>query len=108
MEFLIEYTDIIEQKELLYDIEEWSFNTEPRVQEINFDISINKLNLTAINDDNRIVQVSGFCGLDKKMKSEFNVPYRQKGMLKILDDLPSGLGSYQVGEIDFPVFLNMK
>src|SRR6218665_2686783 len=77
MKFLIEYTDTADQKILIYDIEYCSFDTEPTVREINFDVVINKLNLTAIDDDNKIVQVWGFCGYNEWIKSRYEAPERR-------------------------------
>lgn len=108
MKFLIEYTDTIEPKTLIYDIEECSFDTEPTVQEINFDVLINKLNLTVIDNDNRIVQVWGFCGYNEWIKSSYEVPERKKGNLKILDDLTSGVGSYSIYKEELPVYINVQ
>ncbi|MGS2765241.1 hypothetical protein [Sinomicrobium sp. M5D2P9] len=108
MKFLIEYTDTVEQKTLIYDIEECSFDTKPTVQEINFDVVINKLNLTAIDDDNRIVQVWGFCGYNEWIKSSYEVPERKKGVLKVLDDLTSGVGSFSIYKEDVPMYVNVQ
>lgn len=108
MKFSIEYTSNIEPRKIIYRIDEWSFDTEPTVQETNFDVVINKLNLTAIDDDNKIVQVWGFCGLDKKMKSSYEVPERKKGVLKVLDDLPSGVGSFSINKEDVPMYVNVQ
>jgi len=108
MKFLIEYTDTADQKILIYDIEYCSFDTEPTVREINFDVVINKLNLTAIDDDNKIVQVWGFCGYNEWIKSRYEAPERKKGTLKILDDLESGIGSFSINKEDVPMYVNVQ
>ncbi|QJB37208.1 hypothetical protein HF324_04810 [Chitinophaga oryzae] len=108
MKFCINYTNVIEQKTLIYHIEECSFDTEPAVQEINFDIALNKLNLTATDDDNKIAQVGGFCGYNEWIKSNYQVPERKSGVLKVLDDLVSGEGSYAISKEDFPVYVNIQ
>ena len=77
MKFLIEYTDTMRQATLIYDIEECSFDTEPTVQEINFDVVLNKLNLTVIDDDNKIAQVWGYCGYYEWIKSSYKIPARK-------------------------------
>jgi uncharacterized protein YbdZ (MbtH family) len=107
MKFLVEYTDTVKQATLTYDIEECSFDTEPTVQEINFDVVLNKLNLTAIDDDNKIVQVWGFCGYNEWIKSSYEIPARKRGTLKVLDDLTSGVGSYSISKKDLPVYVNI-
>jgi hypothetical protein len=108
MKFLVEYTDTVKQATLTYDIEECSFDTEPTVQEINFDVVLNKLNLTAIDDDNKIVQVWGFCGYNEWIKSSYEIPERKRGTLKVLDDLTSGVGSYSINGKDLPVYVNVQ
>lgn len=108
MRFLIDYTDTLEPKSLIYNIEECSFDTEPTVEEINFDVVLNKLNLTAIGDDNKIAQVWGFCGYNEWIKSDYEVPERKKGTLKVLDDLPSGVGSFSIKKEDVPMYVNTR
>lgn len=106
MKFNIEYTGNTEQRRLTYDTEECSFDTEPSIHETNFDIVVNKLNLTVI-DDNRVVQVWGLCGYNEWIKSNDLVPMSDKGILKIDDDLEDGL-SHRVDEIDFQIFVNTQ
>jgi len=108
MKFLTEYTETIRQKTLIYNFEECSFFSEPSVQEINFDVVINKLNLTAIDNDNKIVQVWGFCGYNEWIKSSYEVPESEKGELKVLDNLISGVGSYSINNKDLPVYVNVQ
>jgi hypothetical protein len=108
MKFLIEYTDTLEQKNLIYDIEEYSFDTVPTVQETNFDIVINKLNLTVIDDNNKIVQIWGFCGYNEWIKSNCKIPESRKGVLKVIDDLEAGVGSYSVSKEELPVYVNVE
>lgn len=108
MKFKIEYTNTIERKNLIYNIEECSFDTEPLIQEVNFDVVLNKLNLTTIDDDNKIVQVWGFCGYNEWIKSNHEVPKSKTGILMILDDLASGLGSYSINKEDLPIYVNVE
>lgn len=108
MKFLIEYSNEVEQKTLIYNIEDCSFETESSTLEINFDVVINKLKLTAIDNDNRIVQVWGFCGYNEWIKSSYEVPERKKGVLKVLDDLPSGVGSFLINKNDVPMYVNVQ
>ena len=106
MKFDIEYTGDIEQRKLIYDTEEYSFDTEPSIHETNFDIVVNKLNLTIV-DDNRVAQVWGFCGYNEWIKSNDLVPMSDKGILKVVDDLEDGL-SHRVGECNFQIFVNTQ
>jgi hypothetical protein len=107
MKFDIEYTGIAEHRVLSYNIEECSFDIEPTVQEINFDIVVNKINLTVV-DDNKIIQVLGFCGLAARMKSDYTVPKSKKGILKVIENLEVGVGSYRVNKEDLPVYVNTQ
>lgn len=106
MKFKIEYTGISENRQLIYRAEEHSFDMETIENETNFDIVINKLNLTTIND-NKIVQVWGFCGLATWMKSNCEVPESKKGVLQVIDDLEIGVGSYSVNREELPVHVNV-
>jgi len=104
MKFLIEYTGVAEQRSLTYDVEECSFDIEPTVQEIEFDVVVNKLNLT-VTDNGKVVQVWGFSGYNEWVKSDCIVPQRSKGTLKVIDNLDYGV-SYRVRQEDFPVYVN--
>jgi hypothetical protein len=106
IKFDIEFTESAEQRRLIYDIEECSFDTEPSVREINFDIVVNKLNLTVV-DDNRVVQVWGFCDYNEWVQSNDLVPTSSKGTLKVIGDLEGGL-SYRVGKDDYETFVNKQ
>lgn len=106
MKFLVEYTGETENRLLKYVTEDCSFNSEPSVQEINFDLALNKLNLT-VADENKVVQVWGFCGYGEWLKADSNVPQYRKGILKVVDDLEPGF-SYGVNNDDWPVYVNEK
>ena len=106
MKFLVEYTGVSEQRTLIYNVEEYSFDVEPTVQEVEFDVVVNKLNLTVI-DNGKVVQVWGFSGYYEWKKSDCIVPQSQRGILKVTDNLDYGL-SYRVREEDFPVFVNLQ
>lgn len=69
MIFSIQYKNVIDAKHLRYDIDECSFFTEPSIYGMNFDIVINKLNLSAIDTDNKIAQLWGFCGYKEWKKN---------------------------------------
>lgn len=106
MKFSIEYTNSVEQKELMYYMNDCSFNTEPTLNQSNLDIVINKLYLTSIDEDNKIVEVWGFCPYKGWIKSKIQVPEYNKGILRVLDNLEYGVGSYRVA--DWPVYRNKK
>jgi hypothetical protein len=106
MKFLIGYTGVAEQRTLTYDVEECSFDIEPIVQEIEFDIVLNKLNLTVTNNG-KVVQVWGFSGYNEWVKSDCSVPQSKKGTLNVIDNLEYGL-SYRIQQEDFPVYVNSQ
>lgn len=107
MKFKIEYTGVLENRLLTYDIEECSFDMEPIVHGVNFDLVVNKLNLTVV-DDNKIVQVWGYCGLAAWMKSDYTVSHSIKGTLKVVEDLKAGVGSYKVNIEELPVYITTQ
>lgn len=108
MKFIIDNINEIENKTLIYDVEEFSFYTEPHINKINFDVVLNKLNLTASGIDNKIIQVSGFCGYKEWIESNYEVPKSRRGVLKILESLPAGLGSYPIYDENVSTYVNLK
>ncbi|AZB18812.1 hypothetical protein EG352_13990 [Chryseobacterium indologenes] len=89
MKFIIEYTNHTQNRVLKYIIDEYSFDSEPTLNEINFEIVVNKLSLTA-SENNEIVQVLGFCPYGEWIKGDYNVPKSRKGILKVKDNLDPG------------------
>jgi hypothetical protein len=108
MKFFLDYTDILEQKTLIYDTGECSFDTEPTAKEINFDIILNRLNLTTIDSDNKVIQVWGFCGYNEWIKSNYEVPQSKKGILKVFNKLTSESGSFLITREDVPMYVNVQ
>lgn len=108
MKFIIKYSNSIEQKKLTYLADECSFDIEPTIHEINFDVVINKLNLTVAGDDNRIVQVWGFCPYSLWIKANYNVPQYARGILKVATDLKPGFAYAINNDSEWPVYVNAK
>jgi hypothetical protein len=108
MKFLINYTGTPEQRTLIYRDEEFSFDMNQWVYEIDFEIAINTLTFSII--DGKVTQFNGFCGLNKKMKADYNVPQSQKGELKILhsEKYWDRAGCYRVNKEDCPVYVNIQ
>jgi len=108
MEFLIENTGNSEQRTLIYREDEFSFDMEPWVHEIDFDIAINTLTLTVV--DSKVIQLSGFCGLNKNMQANYDVPQNKKGELKILhsENYSGGIGCYGLNKDTLPVYVNAQ
>ena len=109
MKFIIDvYKDIWQyfwQQQLIYIPEEYSFYRDSVVNKIDIELIVNKISLTV--SDNIIVNVSGFCGLDKTMKSNYQVPAFQKGILKVEHNLKYGF-AYGINEKDLPVHINIQ
>ncbi|MDR2914057.1 MAG: hypothetical protein LBV74_04390 [Tannerella sp.] len=108
MKFIVEYTGKSEQRTLIYREEEFSFDMEPWIYGLDFEIAINTLTLTII--DGKVTQLGGFCGLNKKMKTNYNVPQSPKGELKVLQpekywDKP---GAHGLNKEDWPVHVNIQ
>ncbi len=108
MEFFIEYTGNSEQKVLIYREDEFSFDMEPWIPGLDFEIAINTLTLSVI--DGKITQLNGFCGLNKKMKANYAVPQSRKGDLKILhpEKYLDKAGCYGVNKEDWTVYVNAR
>ena len=105
MIFEIEHSVERENRVLKYITEEYSFDTEPPVQEMDFDLVLNRLNLTVL--DKKVVQVWGFSGYNEWTKSDCIAPESKKGSLKITNELEYGF-SYRIYEKDYPVYVNFK
>lgn len=52
--------------------------------------------------------MGGGCGLTAWMKSNCEVPKSRKGVLKVVDDLEIGVGSYRVNREELPVHVNIQ
>ena len=104
MNFKIDYTGLSENRILIYNFKESSFDMEPTFKEIDFDIVLNEINLTVV--DNKIAQLWGFSGHKTWLDTSFDVPQSKKGVLKISDSLEPGF-SYRI-QREFPVFFNKK
>ncbi|MCD7932447.1 MAG: hypothetical protein LUH15_14435 [Tannerellaceae bacterium] len=107
MKFIIEFTEISSQKTLIYRTDEHSFDMEPWTCGIDFEIALNTLSLTVV--DGTIIQLNGFCGLNKSMKSDCKVPIYKTGLLKILnpENYIVESGAYKLTKEDWPVKINI-
>ena len=107
MKFSIDYNGKKEDRLLTYDTNEYGFNIEPKVSKINFGLILNTLDLTVIDDDRRIIEVLGFCGLNPSMISNHDVPLYKEGTLKVIDNLDPGF-SYRIHNKEQPIYVNIK
>lgn len=105
IKFTTKYSEKIENRLLHYSIEDLSFDTEPNVSRIDLSLILNKLNLTVV--DNKIVQIWGFCGNARTVKTTKDVPSYFKGTLMIEHSLQYGI-SYGIYNNEVPVYFNDK
>ncbi|HTE01639.1 MAG TPA: hypothetical protein VK668_20265 [Mucilaginibacter sp.] len=105
MKFRIEYRNNIEERVLTYIEEDYSFDMEPIVKQIDFELILNKLSLSVLN--NRIIQLWGYCGLNKNMKSNYEVPKYKKGILVVENYLEHSF-AYGINGKDVPIYVNIE
>lgn len=104
--FIIKYKDNLESfwlQKLLYIPEEHSFFMENIVRDVEIELVLKTISLGICN--NMVVNVSGFCGLNSFMKSNFQVPKYQKGILNVVHNLKFGY-AYGIYNYDLPVHVN--
>ncbi len=104
MKFFIDYDSKAEKRSLKYLPNEYSFDTDPSVHEVNFTVIINKLNLT-VDNHNVIIQIWGFCPYGTWIKANYSVPKYKQGTLRVIDDLEPGF-AYGVNDDDWPIYVN--
>lgn len=103
MKFLIDDSNEIGQQQLIYIEEECSFYTEVVSGRIDIEVVINKISLFVV--DNKIIDLSGFCGFNEWIKSKHQVPEYNKGILKVEHNLEYGF-AYGIKDEDFPIYVN--
>ena len=105
MKFIVEYRNFTQQHLLTYIPEECSFYMGKIMGKIDVELILNKISLAV--SKNEIVHVSGFCGLDKSMKTNYKIPKFKKGVLKVEDNLKYGF-AYGINDEDWPVYINIE
>ncbi|MEM7548056.1 MAG: hypothetical protein AAF363_00170 [Bacteroidota bacterium] len=105
MIFEIDYTDGPENRTLIYRENEYSFDMNPWNHAIDFELTLNKITMSVIDD--KVIQLSGFCGLTKEMDSNIRMPEYKKGALRLIHNLEYGF-AYRICNEDLPVQLNTK
>ncbi|KAB8155757.1 hypothetical protein EZY14_000680 [Kordia sp. TARA_039_SRF] len=105
MIFKINYTENIENRTLIYREEEHSFDMNPRNHSIDLELAFNKLTMSVVDD--KVIQLSGFCGLTKEMYSNIEIPIYGKGFLIVEHELESGF-IYDISNEEFPVQFNSQ
>lgn len=106
MEFIIKDEFVqAKQRKLFYLFDEFSFNIRPFITRIDYDLVVNYLNLTVVN--NLVVQVDGFCPNHEWILTDFPVPNYEVGKLKVLKNYEPGF-SYRLNNIHWPVYYNQQ
>lgn len=109
--FIDEYRDVYKHfwcQNLTYIAEEHSFYMKSVVSKINIELVVNKISLHV--SDNIIVNINGFCGLNKSMQSNCQVPENKMGILKVEHKLKFGF-AYSIftnNDDEFPLFFNVN
>jgi hypothetical protein len=108
MKFIIKDSVKSEKQQLIYIEEECSFYMDGVLDHIDMELILNKISLAVF--ENKIINVGGFCGLDKSMKSNYQVPVFNKGILKVEHSLKYGL-AYSINDdldYEYPVYVNTQ
>ena len=108
MKFTTENSENIGQQRLVYLIDEYSFFTGNVNNKIDLELIVNKISLVV--EDNKIVDVNGYCGLGNWMKSNYEIPEFRKGILKVEHTLKYGFayGINSDEDDEFPVYVNIQ
>lgn len=96
------------QQQLIYIPEEHSFYMDNTIDKIDIELIVNMVSLAV--SDNIVVNVSGFCGLSKSMKSNFRVPEYKKGCLRVEHNLKHGV-AYSINDdinYEYLVYANVQ
>ena len=109
MKFSIKYTGKAEDKIITYVPEDYAFDIDPVVQEIDFNIALNMVNLKVLqqNGANKIIEVWVFCPYGGWLRTSYHFPASLPGELCVLEDLECGL-SYGINDEEWPVYVNKK
>ena len=89
-----------EQAIIKYLSGEYSLDTYPLVEGSDFDLALNTLNLSVV--DQCVVQIWGYLGNVKTNPSKLGEPNFRAGKLKVLDEFEWGF-SYRINSTTLPV-----
>lgn len=110
MKFYIDYNLTKIGQTVVYRKSEYSLDTicdaTSNTREIDFDISINMLTLTVI--DEKVLLLRGMFGWSNGLKTSYDIPTYKKGALKVMSpsdyiDIPGSIG---LSDIDWPIYVN--
>jgi len=108
MKFFIEESSEIGLQHLVYLFDEYSFFTDKINDKIDFELAVNKITLSVLN--NRVIDLGGFCGFAEWNKSGCQVPMYKKGILRVERNLKYGFvyGINDKEEYDYPTYVNTQ
>lgn len=105
MKFIVNFNENIQNRNLDYLPDECSFDMTPIEKDIDFELILNKLSLSVI--DNQIIQLWGFCGLGDWMIFNYTTPHYERGTLRIEKSYKKGF-AYGINDDELPVFININ
>lgn len=105
MRFTINPKGVTEQRSLVYNADDYSFDTIPTLHEADLTLALNRLNLTVY--EGRVAQVWGLCSYNQWTGTNQEVPNFSKGSLEFAEDREPGF-SYRVNNDDWPMFVNAQ
>lgn len=105
MIFKIDYSGSSENRTLIYREDEYSFDMSPQDHAIDCELALNTLTMSIVDD--KVIQLSGFCGLRKDMNSDIEIPKYKKGALRVEHNFEHCF-AYRINNEDFPVQLNTR
>lgn len=104
MKFQIEYSKPTSPRVVIYRKDEYSFDTVPNLNEIDFELSYNSLILSVC--DEQIVQIWGYGGDVKWDKFNLTIPNYSDGALLVKSEKFEYGFCYRINEKTVPVFKN--
>lgn len=105
MKFSINFDSINETKSLIYRVDESSYDMLPHINETNFHILINYIDLT-VDENNHVVELRGYSPYESWIKSNCKAPILHQGILKV-ETLKEPGFSYRIDDKEWPVYFNV-
>lgn len=101
----ITITESIKKKErLFYLIDDYSFDMDPSIREVGYDLLINYINLL-FDPRDCVAHLSGFCPYGTWIKANYQVPLYKEGKLKVQTQVEPGC-SYRINNEEWSIYIN--
>jgi hypothetical protein len=104
--FLIDFEKTLGDNELSYIVDEYSFYMQSTINGVNLDLLINNIDL-AIDDNNCITHLSGFCPYGNWIKTNIVIPKYKRGIIRVIHQLKSGF-SYRLNDHEWSTYIDEK